>query len=165
MSIHVKLLRLVLSSISTARMIAWDIDRPLHGIQIASMVTYGGCRILGTHYCGLIALGRYDGGLEIISTPWSKKHFAGERGKHWETSTRISARRSGAYSWHRRRLGERQLTGLLSMLFRSFRPFLIWLFNCAESRGFNNSKLHSSSPETDMIAPQLSNSPQYYDSG
>jgi hypothetical protein len=53
------------------------------------------------------------------------------------------------------------LTGLLSMFWRSFRPFLIWRLRALESSGFSNSKLHNSSPETDMTAPQLSNSPQY----
>lgn len=54
-----------------------------------------------------------------------------------------------------------ELTGLLSKLFRLLRPFLMWFFNAVESSGFNNSKLQRSSPETDIIAPQLSNSPQY----
>lgn len=49
------------------------------------------------------------------------------------------------------------------MLLRLFRPFLMWFFRAVESKGFNNSKEQRSSPETDMIAPQLSNSPQYYD--
>lgn len=47
------------------------------------------------------------------------------------------------------------------MLLRLFRPFLMWLFNALESRGLSSSKLHSNSPETDITAPQLSNSPQY----
>lgn len=51
------------------------------------------------------------------------------------------------------------------MLFRLLRPFLIWFFSAVESRGFSNSKLQRSSPETDMMAPQLSNSPQYYANG
>lgn len=57
--------------------------------------------------------------------------------------------------------GNKKLTGLFNMLFRLFLPFLIWLFKALESSGFNSSKLQSNSPETDMIAPQLSNSPQY----
>lgn len=52
-------------------------------------------------------------------------------------------------------------TGELSMLWRLFLLFLIWLFSALESRGLRSSKLQSSSPETDMTAPQLSNSPQY----
>lgn len=48
------------------------------------------------------------------------------------------------------------------MLFRSFLPFLIWFFRAVESSGLSSSKLHSSSPDTDIMAPQLSNSPQYY---
>lgn len=40
-------------------------------------------------------------------------------------------------------------------------PFLMWLFRALESRGFSSSKLHRSSEETDITAPQLSNSPQY----
>lgn len=55
--------------------------------------------------------------------------------------------------------GER--TGLLSICCLLFRPFLMWLFKAFESRGFKSSKLQSSSDETDMTAPQLSNSPQY----
>lgn len=42
-----------------------------------------------------------------------------------------------------------------------FRPFLMWLFKALESSGLSNSKLQSSSDDTDMTAPQLSNSPQY----
>lgn len=37
----------------------------------------------------------------------------------------------------------------------------MWLFSALESSGFNSSKLHRSSADTDMTAPQLSNSPQY----
>lgn len=48
------------------------------------------------------------------------------------------------------------------MLWRLFRLFLIWLFNALESSGLRSSKLQSNSPDTDMTAPQLSNSPQYY---
>lgn len=58
--------------------------------------------------------------------------------------------------------GHKLLTGELSMLWRLFLLFLIWLLSALESSGFSNSKLHSNSPETDMTAPQLSNSPQYY---
>lgn len=47
------------------------------------------------------------------------------------------------------------------MLLRLFLPFLMWLFSATESRGLSNSKLQRSSAETDMTAPQLSNSPQY----
>lgn len=53
-------------------------------------------------------------------------------------------------------------TGLFSMLWRLLRPFLIWLFNALESSGFSSSKLQSNSPDTDITAPQLSNSPQYW---
>lgn len=53
-------------------------------------------------------------------------------------------------------------TGLFSICCLLFRPFLMWLFNALESRGFKSSKLHNSSEETDMTAPQLSNSPQYW---
>lgn len=59
-----------------------------------------------------------------------------------------------------RRLEEH--TGLLSMLLRRCLPFLICVLRAAESRGFSSSKLHRSSVETAMTAPQLSNSPQYY---
>lgn len=52
-------------------------------------------------------------------------------------------------------------TGELSMLWRLFLLFLMWLFSALESRGLRSSKLQSNSPETDMTAPQLSNSPQY----
>lgn len=52
-------------------------------------------------------------------------------------------------------------TGLFSICCLLFRPFLMWLFNALESRGFKSSKLHNNSEETDMTAPQLSNSPQY----
>lgn len=55
-----------------------------------------------------------------------------------------------------------ELTGLFSIWFLLFLPFLIWLFNAFESSGFSNSKLQRSSEDTDMTAPQLSNSPQYY---
>lgn len=48
------------------------------------------------------------------------------------------------------------------MFCRSLRPFLMCLFNAVESNGFNSSKLQSNSEDTDMTAPQLSNSPQYY---
>lgn len=48
------------------------------------------------------------------------------------------------------------------MLCLLFLPFLMWLFRALESRGFRSSKLQSSSEDTDMTAPQLSNSPQYY---
>lgn len=54
------------------------------------------------------------------------------------------------------------LTGLFSMLCRLFLPFLMWLLSALESRGFKSSKEQSSSPETLITAPQLSNSPQYY---
>lgn len=54
------------------------------------------------------------------------------------------------------------LTGLLSICWRLFRPFLMWLFRALESRGLRSSKLQSNSDDTDMTAPQLSNSPQYY---
>ena len=47
------------------------------------------------------------------------------------------------------------------MLCRLVLLFLIWLFNALESRGLSSSKLQSSSPDTDITAPQLSNSPQY----
>jgi hypothetical protein len=40
----------------------------------------------------------------------------------------------------------------------------MWLFSALESRGLSSSKLQSNSEETDMTAPQLSNSPQYYNS-
>lgn len=49
------------------------------------------------------------------------------------------------------------------MLCLLFLPFLIWLFSALESSGLSSSKLQSNSFETDMTAPQLSNSPQYYD--
>lgn len=52
-------------------------------------------------------------------------------------------------------------TGLLSIELRLFLPFLIWLFSADESSGFRSSKLQRSSEDTDMTAPQLSNSPQY----
>ena len=54
------------------------------------------------------------------------------------------------------------LTGLLSMFCLLLRPFLMWLFKALESRGLSSSKLHNSSSETAITAPQLSNSPQYY---
>jgi hypothetical protein len=54
-----------------------------------------------------------------------------------------------------------ELTGLLSMLFRLLRPFLMWFFKALESNGLRSSKLQSNSADTDMMAPQLSNSPQY----
>lgn len=54
------------------------------------------------------------------------------------------------------------LTGLLSICCRLLRPFLMWLLRALESRGFRSSKLQSSSAETDITAPQLSNSPQYW---
>lgn len=57
--------------------------------------------------------------------------------------------------------GMKRLTGLLNKLFRLLRPFLIWFFNAVESKGFSSSKLQRSSLDTDIIAPQLSNSPQY----
>ena len=57
---------------------------------------------------------------------------------------------------------EKERTGLFSMLFLLLRPFLMWLFKALESNGFSSSKLQRSSPDTDMTAPQLSNSPQYY---
>lgn len=38
----------------------------------------------------------------------------------------------------------------------------MWFFKALESRGFRSSKLQSSSSDTDITAPQLSNSPQYY---
>lgn len=70
-----------------------------------------------------------------------------------------------ALAWHeivcKERGVDKGLTGLFIKLFRSFRPFLMWFFRAVESKGFNSSKLQSNSPETDMIAPQLSNSPQY----
>lgn len=47
------------------------------------------------------------------------------------------------------------------MLCLLFLPFLIWLLRALESRGLRSSKLQSSSEDTDMTAPQLSNSPQY----
>lgn len=50
--------------------------------------------------------------------------------------------------------------GLLSIELRLFLPFLIWLFSADESSGFRSSKLQRSSEDTDMTAPQLSNSPQ-----
>ena len=56
---------------------------------------------------------------------------------------------------------QEQLTGLFSIFCRIVRPFLIWLLRALESRGLRSSKLQRSSPETDMTAPQLSNSPQY----
>lgn len=56
---------------------------------------------------------------------------------------------------------EARHTGELSMLWRLFLLFLMWLLSALESRGLRSSKLQSSSPETDMTAPQLSNSPQY----
>lgn len=52
-------------------------------------------------------------------------------------------------------------TGLLSICCRLLRPFLMWLLRALESSGFRSSKLHSNSEDTDMTAPQLSNSPQY----
>ena len=55
----------------------------------------------------------------------------------------------------------KRLTGLFSIFCLLFRPFLMWLFKALESSGFRSSKLHSSSLDTDMTAPQLSNSPQY----
>jgi hypothetical protein len=54
-----------------------------------------------------------------------------------------------------------RLTGLCKVANLLVRPFLIWLFRAAESSGFKSSKLHNSSAETAMTAPQLSNSPQY----
>lgn len=51
------------------------------------------------------------------------------------------------------------------MVFLLFLPFLMWLFKALESSGLSSSKLQSSSDETDMTAPQLSNSPQYYREG
>lgn len=54
-----------------------------------------------------------------------------------------------------------QLTGELMKFFRLFRCFLMWFFNPLESSGFRSSKLHNSSDDTDITAPQLSNSPQY----
>jgi len=57
--------------------------------------------------------------------------------------------------------GDVKLTGLLSICWRLLRPFLMWLLRALESRGLSNSKLHRSSADTDMTAPQLSNSPQY----
>jgi hypothetical protein len=47
------------------------------------------------------------------------------------------------------------------MLFRLLRPFLMWFFKALESNGLRSSKLQSNSADTDMMAPQLSNSPQY----
>lgn len=55
-----------------------------------------------------------------------------------------------------------KLTGLLSMLLRRCLPFLMCVLRAAESSGLSSSKLHRSSVETAMTAPQLSNSPQYY---
>jgi hypothetical protein len=52
-------------------------------------------------------------------------------------------------------------TGEFSMLCRLFLLFLICCFSALESRGLRSSKLHSNSAETDITAPQLSNSPQY----
>jgi hypothetical protein len=52
-------------------------------------------------------------------------------------------------------------TGLLSIWFRLFLPFLMWCLRAFESSGLSSSKLHKSSVDTDMTAPQLSNSPQY----
>lgn len=37
----------------------------------------------------------------------------------------------------------------------------MWLFSALESSGLRSSKLQSSAEDTDMTAPQLSNSPQY----
>jgi hypothetical protein len=37
----------------------------------------------------------------------------------------------------------------------------MWLFSALESSGFSSSKLQRSSGEMDIMAPQLSNSPQY----
>lgn len=53
-------------------------------------------------------------------------------------------------------------TGLIRALLRLFRPFLMWLFRALESKGLRSSKLQRSSEETLITAPQLSNSPQYY---
>lgn len=47
------------------------------------------------------------------------------------------------------------------MLCLLFLPFLMWLFSALESNGLSSSKLQRSSADTDMTAPQLSNSPQY----
>lgn len=78
-----------------------------------------------------------------------------------------------ALSRHRGRLGvdqslyhnlvQSRLTGLFNILFLLLRPFLMWLFSALESSGLSSSKLQRSSLETDITAPQLSNSPQYYD--
>jgi hypothetical protein len=54
-----------------------------------------------------------------------------------------------------------ELTGLFNIFWRLLFAFFMWCFKALESSGFNNSKLHSNSAETDMTAPQLSNSPQY----
>lgn len=56
-----------------------------------------------------------------------------------------------------------QHTGLFNMLCLLFLPFLMWLLRALESSGFKSSKLQRSSADTDMTAPQLSNSPQYFD--
>jgi hypothetical protein len=67
-----------------------------------------------------------------------------------------------AYIKGKRNKGDWQHTGLFRMWFLLLRPFLMWFLRAFESSGLSSSKLHSSSDETDMTAPQLSNSPQYY---
>lgn len=55
-----------------------------------------------------------------------------------------------------------ELTGLWCIMeVLLLRLFFICCFNAVESNGLSSSKLHSSSPETLITAPQLSNSPQY----
>lgn len=75
----------------------------------------------------------------------------------------VAPRHGTRLEWksEKKQRGFGRLTGLLNMLFLLLRPFLMWFFRAVESRGFKSSKLQRSSPETDMIAPQLSNSPQY----
>lgn len=66
---------------------------------------------------------------------------------------RLSVRAAG-------RIG-RKHTGLLSRVCLFLRSALMCCFKALESSGFSSSKLQRSSAETDMTAPQLSNSPQY----